>query len=224
MERTFTRKITVATAALTLALGTASVSFAGDCNWKKNQEASATYQTVAADQTAVMGATVHKAGYDSSKKYSKKETIVDAAVATPQLSTLVTAVTAAGLVDTLSGPGPFTVFAPTNDAFGKLPAGTVESLVMPENKATLTNILTSHVVAGNLSAADIIATVNANGGKATVATLSGAELKVYMKGDKLYIKDESGGKSSVTMADIKKSNGTVHVIDSVLLPDSGGES
>lgn len=224
MERTFTRKITVATAALTLALGTASVSFAGDCSWKKNQEASATYQTVAADQTAVMGATVYNAGYDSSKKYSKKETIVDAAVATPQLSTLVTAVTAAGLVDTLSGPGPFTVFAPTNDAFGKLPAGTVESLVMPENKGTLTNILTSHVVAGNLSAADIIATVNANGGKATVATLSGAELKVYMKGDKLYIKDESGGKSSVTMADIKKSNGTVHVIDSVLLPDSGGES
>lgn len=223
MERTFTRKVTVAAAALTLALGTASGSFAGDCNWKKNQEASATYKTAAADQTAVMGATVHNAGYDSSTKYSK-ETIVDAAVATPQLSTLVTAVTAAGLVDTLSGPGPFTVFAPTNDAFGKLPAGTVESLVMPENKATLTNILTSHVVAGNLSAADIIATVNANGGKATVATLSGAELKVYLKGDTLYIKDESGGKSSVTMADIKKSNGTVHVIDSVLLPDSDGES
>ena len=145
-------------------------------------------------------------------------TIVDAAVATPQLSTLVAAVTTAGLAGTLSGDGPFTVFAPTDSAFADLPAGTVETLLKPENRDKLTNILTSHVVAGNLSAQDILAKVQLNGGKAYVRTLSGAKLKAYTYNGALYIKDEQGRKSTVTKADIMKENGTVHVINGVILP------
>jgi uncharacterized surface protein with fasciclin (FAS1) repeats len=220
MERKITRKVTVATAALALALTSATASFAGDCNWKKNQEASATYQTAAAPITAVMGAT---AKHSSATTYSSG-TIIDAAVGTPDLSTLTAAVKAAGLVETLQGPGPFTVFAPTNAAFDALPDGTVATLLKPENKAMLTSILTSHVVAGNLSAADIVAAVDANGGKLTVTTVSGAKLKVMKYGDTLKIKDENGGKSKVEIADITKSNGTVHVISGVLLPKSDGES
>lgn len=225
MERTLKRKITVATAALALAIGSASASFAEDCNWKKQQAASATVKTAAANQTAMMGATIHKVGgqYSSASKY-ESGTIIDAAVGTPDLSTLTAAVKAAGLVETLQGPGPFTVFAPTNAAFEALPDGTVATLLKPENKAMLTNILTSHIVAGNLSASDIVAAVEANDGKLTVATLSGAELKVMKYGDTLKIKDENGNKSKVAIADIKKSNGTVHVISGVLLPNSGGES
>ncbi len=145
-------------------------------------------------------------------------TIVDAAVATPQLSTLVSAVTAANLVDTLAGPGPFTVFAPTDSAFTKLPSGTVATLLKPENKPQLVKILTSHVVAGNLSAKDLLDKININGGKAYIETLSGAKLKVYTYNGKVYIKDEQGNKSMVSKANIMKDNGTVHVINGVLLP------
>lgn len=208
MERAILKRAAMAATALTFTLATATASFAGDCNTKTKKSAM--------NQTAVMGATVHNAGHHQSAATSG--TIIDAAVGTPQLSTLVTAVKAADLVSTLNGDGPFTVFAPTDSAFAKLPAGTVETLVKPENKSALTNILTSHVVAGNLSAADIVAKVEANGGKAYVRTLSGAKLKIRQYGDKLYIKDESGGTSYVTIADIMKSNGTVHVIDGVLLP------
>lgn len=215
MERAILHRAVVAATALTFTFAGAAVSFAGDCSTKTN--------TTSMNQTAVMGATIHKVGgqYSSATKYSSN-TIIDAAVATPDLSTLTAAVTAAGLVDTLKDGGPFTVFAPTNAAFDALPAGTVGTLLKPENKALLTNILTSHVVAGNLSAADIVAAVNANGGKLTIQTLSGAELKIMRYGDTLKIKDESGNKSKVAIADIMKSNGTIHVIDGVLLPANKG--
>ena len=216
MERTILRRAAMTATALTFTLATATASFASDCSSKTKQ--SAMNKT---NQTAVMGATAYgsKGDYASSSTYGSG-TIIDAAVATPDLSTLTAAVTAAGLVDTLSGEGPFTVFAPTNAAFGALPEGTVESLLQPENNATLTNILTSHVVAGNLSAADIVAAVDANGGKLKVTTLSGAQLKVMKYGDTLKIKDENGNKSKVAIADIMKSNGTVHVVSGVLLPKS----
>jgi uncharacterized surface protein with fasciclin (FAS1) repeats len=211
-------------------LGAATFAFAapalaGDCNYKKTSAAtSATIQTTAANQTDVMGATIHTVGQYNSSSMKAEGTIVDAAVATPDLSTLVAAVQAAGLVDTLAGDGPFTVFAPTNAAFDALPDGTVASLLQPENKAALTRILTSHVVAGNLSSADIIALAQANGGKVEVQTLSGATLKAKLWDGNLYVKDESGNKASVLTADVMKGNGTVHIVTSVLLPGDGGDS
>lgn len=144
--------------------------------------------------------------------------IVETAVSVDALSTLVAAVQAADLAGALSADGPFTVFAPTNDAFGALPAGTVDTLLKPENKGTLSNILTSHVVAGSYDAASIIALTKANDGKAKLTTLSGAELKAYVKDGKVYVKDENGGKATVAKADVQTSNGVVHVVTSVLLP------
>lgn len=219
MERTFFKRAAVTATALTFTLATAGAAFAGDCSTKT--------KTTAQNQTAVMGATIHKVGgkYSSSKTYSKAEgTIIDAAVSTPDLSTLTAAVKAAGLVETLQGDGPFTVFAPTNAAFDALPDGTVATLLKPENKSTLTNILTSHVVAGNFTASDIVSLVESKGGKAYISTLSGAKLKVKKMGDTLTIRDESGNTSTVAIADIKKSNGTVHVISGVLLPKTDGQS
>jgi uncharacterized surface protein with fasciclin (FAS1) repeats len=146
------------------------------------------------------------------------DTIVQNASNAPNLTTLVAAVTAAGLVDALSGDGPFTVFAPTNDAFGKLPAGTVESLLEPEAKDTLTKVLTAHVVAGKLSASDLISRAQANGGRYNMQTLSGDALTAVVRGGHVYIFDESGGAALVSIADVNQSNGVVHVIDDVLLP------
>jgi uncharacterized surface protein with fasciclin (FAS1) repeats len=146
------------------------------------------------------------------------DTIVQNASAAPNLTTLVAAVKAAGLVDTLSSPGPFTVFAPTNTAFDKLPDGTVGTLVKPENKATLTKILTYHVVAGKLSAKDVSAAIKAGGGKATLTTVAGEKLTARLSGNSIVITDGKGGQSAVTTADVMQSNGVVHVIDSVLLP------
>ncbi len=151
--------------------------------------------------------------------YSNK-TVVQNAAAAPNLTTLVAAVKAAGLVDTLSGPGPFTVFAPTNDAFGKLPAGTVDTLTQPDNKATLTKILTYHVVPGRLSAKDLSKMIKKGGGTATLTTVSGGTLKAMSpsKGT-ITLTDEKGGTSTVTTADVFQSNGVVHVIDTVLMPN-----
>jgi uncharacterized surface protein with fasciclin (FAS1) repeats len=146
------------------------------------------------------------------------KTIVQNASAAPNLTTLVAAVKAAGLVETLSGPGPFTVFAPTNTAFDKLPDGTVATLVKPENKATLTTVLTYHVVAGKLTAKDVMAAIKAGGGKATLTTVAGAKLTARLSGNSIVITDGKGGQSAVTTADVMQSNGVVHVIDSVLLP------
>ena len=147
------------------------------------------------------------------------KTIVENAVNSKDHTTLVAAVKAAGLVDTLSGNGPFTVFAPTNKAFGKLPKGTVETLVRPENKQTLTGILTYHVVPGRLTAADLMAQVREGGGKAMLKTVEGDALTLMQAGrGKLSITDTKGTRSMVTIPDVLQSNGVIHVVDSVLLP------
>ena len=144
--------------------------------------------------------------------------IIENAVNSKDHTTLVAAVKAAGLVETLEGKGPFTVFAPTNEAFDKLPKGTVETLLKPENKKMLQNILTYHVVAGKWNASDIAKAIKEGKGKATLKTVSGGTLTAWMKGKDLYISDESGNKAKVTIADVNQSNGVIHVVDTVLLP------
>ncbi len=144
--------------------------------------------------------------------------IIQNAVNSKDHTTLVAAVKAAGLVETLSSPGPFTVFAPTNAAFGKLPAGAVETLVKPENKGTLATILTYHVVAGRASAADIMAKIKAGGGKAMLTTVQGGTLTATTKNGAVYLTDAEGGMSRVTIANVLQSNGVIHVVDTVLMP------
>lgn len=144
--------------------------------------------------------------------------VVDIAIGSPDHTTLVTAVQAAGLVETLSGAGPFTVFAPTNAAFAKLPPGTVESLTQPESRDALTRILTYHVVAGRVTAADLGAQIDAGGGRATLTTVQGATLVATRAGSSIQLTDSAGGASAVTAADLSASNGVVHVIDTVLMP------
>ena len=146
------------------------------------------------------------------------KTVVENASQAKNLTTLVAAVKAAGLVDTLSGPGPFTVFAPTNAAFEKLPAGTVDKLVQPDMKPTLTKVLTYHVVAGKLTAEDLMKQVKAMGGSENLKTVEGGTLTAKMDGGKLVIIDEKGGAAVVETADVMQSNGVAHVIDSVLMP------
>jgi len=146
------------------------------------------------------------------------KTIVQNAINSKDHTTLVAAVKAAGLVDTLNGAGPFTVFAPTNAAFDKLPAGTVDTLVKPENKAQLTKILTYHVVPGNYSAAQLLADARKHGGKATLKTVEGEPLTVALHDGKLWVIDAKGGKAGISIADVGQSNGVIHVIDTVLMP------
>ena len=149
--------------------------------------------------------------------YSSK-TIVENAVNSKDHTTLVAAVKAAGLVDTLSGPGPFTVFAPTNEAFAKLPAGTVDTLVKPENKATLTSILTYHVVPGRITAKDILANAKMHGGTATYTTVQGEPLMFKKTMGGLMIMDGKGDMGKITIANVYQSNGMIHVIDTVMMP------
>jgi uncharacterized surface protein with fasciclin (FAS1) repeats len=149
--------------------------------------------------------------------YNTKD-IVDNAVNSKDHTTLVAAVKAAGLVETLKSAGPFTVFAPTNAAFDKLPAGTVATLVKPENKATLTKILTYHVLAGKYSASDIVAAIKKGKGKATFTTVQGGKLMASMDMGKVKLTDENGGTAYVTIADVNQKNGVIHVIDSVVTP------
>jgi uncharacterized surface protein with fasciclin (FAS1) repeats len=144
--------------------------------------------------------------------------IVENAVNSKDHTTLVAAVKAAGLVETLMSAGPFTVFAPTNDAFGMLPAGTVESLVKPENKTKLTAILTYHVVAGKLDAKAIDEKIKAGNGTAELSTVAGGKLWVMKKGKKYMLKDENGGMATITISNVYQSNGVIHVIDHVVLP------
>ena len=144
--------------------------------------------------------------------------IVENAVNSKDHTTLVAAVKAAGLVPTLESKGPFTVFAPTNEAFDALPAGTVTALLKPENKAKLTSILTYHVVPGKLSSMDLMKMVKENHGKATLKTVEGENLYITMKGKKLMVTDENGGMAMITIADVNQSNGVIHVINKVLLP------
>lgn len=145
--------------------------------------------------------------------------IVENAANSADHTTLVAAVTAAGLGDTLSGTGPFTVFAPTNDAFAKLPAGTVDTLVMPANRATLTKILTYHVVPGRVTAANLMRQIQAGGGRATLTTVEGSPLTASMRGSAVILTDEKGGVATVTQADVFQSNGVIHVTDTVSMPN-----
>jgi len=149
--------------------------------------------------------------------YANKN-IIQNAVNSPIHTTLVAAVKAGGLVDTLSGPGPFTVFAPTNDAFAKLPAGTVDTLVKPENKETLDKILTYHVVPGKITSKQLEKLIKKGGGKATLKTVQGEDLTASMSGSNIILTDAKGGTATITTADVMQSNGVIHVIDSVLMP------
>jgi uncharacterized surface protein with fasciclin (FAS1) repeats len=190
-------KIALAGAALALALGANIAAPAQSFAQEMNKE-----------QTKMVG---------GAAMYPSKN-IIQNAVNSKDHTTLVAAVKAAGLVDTLSGKGPFTVFAPTNEAFAKLPAGTVETLVKPENKDKLTKILTCHVVAANAMASAIGKMIKDDGGAHKVKTVGGCMLTVKMAGDKIQIVDEKGQTSTVSIADVRQSNGVIHVIDTVLLP------
>ncbi len=170
--------------------------------------ASAISNTTLAQDTKMVG---------GAAMYPTKD-IVDNAVNSKDHTTLVAAVKAAGLVETLKSDGPFTVFAPTNDAFNKLPEGTVANLVKPESKATLTKILTYHVLAGKFSSADVVKAIKAGNGTAEFSTVSGGKLWAMMKGKNVILKDENGGTSMVSIADVNQKNGVIHVIDSVVLP------
>ncbi len=147
-----------------------------------------------------------------------QKTIVDIAVGSKEHTTLVAGLTAADLVTTLQSAGPFTVFAPTNAAFAKLPAGTLETLLKPENKATLVKILTYHVIAGTFDAAAVVKAIQANGGSLSLTTVSGNKLVASIKQGKVTLTDENGASATVVAADLTASNGVIHVIDSVVLP------
>ncbi len=191
-----------------IALGAALLLTAGCADTMTKSTATPAPAATASDNPIVGGAPM----------FASKN-IVENAVESADHTTLVAAVKAAGLVDTLSGPGPFTVFAPTNAAFEKLPAGTVESLLLPENKAKLTQILTYHVVPAAAMSTDITGMITADGGAHIVRTVAGNILTVRnTPGGGIAISDENGGVSNVTIADVKQSNGVIHVVDTVLLP------
>jgi len=194
MKRTITVTLAgVAAAAIALSLGATAPAFA---------------QMKEKEKTVTVG---------GAPMYPSKN-IVQNAVNSKDHTTLVAAVKAAGLVDTLQSPGPFTVFAPTNEAFAKLPAGTVDTLLKPENKKTLTNVLTYHVVPGRLSAKDLMEKIRAGNGKAMLKTVEGEELTFAEKDGRLWIWDAKGGSAQVTIRNVMQSNGVIHVIDTVLLP------
>lgn len=169
--------------------------------------------------TSTMGAMAATKTVGGAPMYPSKD-IVDNAVNSRDHTTLVAAVKAAGLVDTLKGPGPFTVFAPTNMAFSALPAGTVDTLLQPQNKSTLAQVLTYHVVPGRLDGAALAAQIRAGGGQAMLKTASGGTLVATMRGNDVVVTDAKGGAATVTVADVYQSNGVIHVVDKVLLPAS----
>ena len=176
--------------------------------------------TLAALTASILLPTLHAAEnpeVGGAPMYANKD-IIDNAVNSKDHTTLVAAVKAAGLVETLKGKGPFTVFAPTNEAFAKLPAGTVDTLVKPENKQKLTSILTYHVVAGDFTGAKLAEAIKSGSGSASLKTVNGEDLTASMEGDSIQLKDSKGGTAKVTIADVKQSNGVIHVIDSVLMP------
>lgn len=192
-NRTLARTLHIALA-LTAVVGVTEMAFADD--------------TMGGQKTVMVG---------GAAMYPNKN-IVQNAVNSKDHTTLVAAVKAAGLVDTLSGPGPFTVFAPTNEAFAALPAGTVDTLVKPENKATLTKILTYHVVSGRYTASDLMGLVSKGNGKASLTTVEGEPLTVMQSGKTLEVTDAKGGVAHVTIGDVMQSNGVIHVVDKVLMP------
>jgi len=192
-ESSMNRKLRLAAAVFSAVVGLGAVSYAG---------------LAVAEETVMVG---------GAPMYPSKS-IVENAVNSKDHTTLVAAVKAAGLVDTLAGPGPFTVFAPTNEAFVALPAGTVDTLLKPENKAMLTGVLTYHVVPGRLTSADLAAKIKQGGGKAVLKTVAGGDVTVMMDGGKFEVTDAKGGVSHVTIADVLQSNGVIFVVDKVLIP------
>lgn len=188
----------------------AKTSMGADASMNTNMDAKGAESastTAQADTTMVGGAAMYPS-----------KNIIENALNSKDHTTLVAAVKAAGLVETLEGPGPFTVFAPTNEAFDKLPQGTVATLLKPENKAQLTKVLTYHVVAGKYNAADLAALIVKDGADAKLKTVEGEDLTLAMDGDKIVVKDAKGDAAHVTIADVNQSNGVIHVVDTVLLP------
>jgi uncharacterized surface protein with fasciclin (FAS1) repeats len=169
--------------------------------------------------TTLAGAAFAKNPIVGGQEMFPTKNIIENAVNSADHTTLVAAVKAAGLVETLQGPGPFTVFAPTNSAFAKLPAGTVDTLLKPENKATLTKILTYHVVAGKMSSVDLKKAIKKGNGKAELTTVAGGKLWAMMDGNRIVLQDEKGGMSHVTQANVMQSNGAIHVVDTVVMPN-----
>ena len=203
-----------------LTTGAAAMALAG-CTTMNDDTAStsagtsATASTSASMKTPMGNPTVGGAAMLSSK------TIVQNASAAPNLTTLVAAVKAAGLVDTLSGPGPFTVFAPTNDAFNLLAPGTVDNLLKPENKPSLVKVLTYHVVPGSISSAQLMKMITDGGGTATLTTVEGEPITATMEGNAVKLTSATGNVSYVQTADVRQSNGMVHVVNGVLIPNLG---
>ena len=198
-----------------LALG---LAFTAGCASTAGGDMSADASTSGSMRTSASGSASANYPMVGGAAMYPNRTIVQNAVNSKDHTTLVAAVQAAGLVDTLNGAGPFTVFAPTNAAFGKLPAGTVETLTQPANKSTLTTVLTYHVVPGRKTAQQIMADIRAGGGTATYTTVQGGTLRAMMSGNAVVLTDAKGGQSRVTMADVMQSNGVIHVVDKVLLP------
>ena len=192
---------------LTLISGLSALALTA-CSGSKTSETAATDTEVVQDDAMIS---------DGTEATSDKN-IVALAQGNPQASTLVTAVTTGGLAETLSGSGPFTVFAPSNDAFAKLDKATLDGLLKPESKAKLAALLKYHVVAGNVTSGDLAKLIADGNGTATVTTLNGGTLKASMNGDKIALTDAKGGKSTVTAADLVASNGTVHMVDTVVMP------
>ena len=177
-----------------------------------------TLLTAALFSTALIQANVNPIQPNPVIENDSKATIVGVAASNENFSTLVAAVKAADLVETLNSEGPFTVFAPTNDAFGKLPSGTVETLLKAENKGTLTSILTYHVVAGKFEAADVLNAIKKNNGSFTIKTVNGENLTASLKDGKVMLKDSKGNYSTVILTDVGASNGVIHAIDTVVMP------
>ena len=200
------KTIKLATLALTIGLTTSSFAQDGNMEMKKDKKMMKKEKMMM--ETKMVG---------GAEMYPNKN-IIENAVNSKDHTTLVAAVKAAELVETLQGEGPFTVFAPTNEAFAKLPKGTVETLLKPENKAKLQSVLTYHVVAGKVSAMDLIKMIKDGKGKAELTTLNGGMLTAMLKGKKVQLKDAAGTVSTVTIADVNQSNGVIHVVDTVVLP------
>lgn len=194
----------------TLAVGLSALALAA-CSGSETADTAATETEVVQDDAMASDTMV-------ATEATGDKTIVALAQSNPQASTLVTAVTAAGLAETLSGAGPFTVFAPSNDAFAKVDKATLDGLLKPESKDKLAALLKYHVVAGNVKSGDLAKLIADGKGTAIVKTLNGASLKASMDGDKIVLTDAKGGKSTVTGADMVASNGTIHLVDTVVMP------
>jgi uncharacterized surface protein with fasciclin (FAS1) repeats len=201
------KTIKIATLVLTVALSTSSFAQDGTMEMKKDKKMMKMENKMMMQTKMVGGAEMFP-----------DKNIIENAVNSKDHTTLVAAVKAAELVETLQGEGPFTVFAPTNAAFKKLPRGTVETLLMPENKGKLQSILTYHVVAGKFSAMDLIKMIKDGKGKAELTTVNGGTLTAMLKGKNVELKDAAGNMSMVTIADVNQSNGVIHVVDTVVLP------